>query len=77
MIWFDSCFHFEDEFDTDGGTISEKTRNNIFKYLKEYEVINGNKLNIEDLKEVYYMLDIEKRFQYNSIKNLPGYKIID
>lgn len=66
-------FHFEDdEFDT-----VDKTRNNIFKYLKGYDVINGNRINIENLKEVYYMLDIEEKFQYNSVKNLPGYKTVN
>ena len=45
------------------------------KWLNEYNVIKGNKIILNNFKEVVYMMDMEHTFNYKKLYQLKNYKI--
>jgi hypothetical protein len=53
----------------------------FIKYLNEYDVIKGNVIDLDSFKDVLYMIDYDKAFDYKRLEDLPsrinrGYKLV-
>lgn len=49
----------------------------FIKYLNEYDVIQGNLIYLDRLKEALYMIDFDNNFDFKRLNSLKKYKIID
>ena len=46
------------------------------KWLNEYNVIKGDKIDLEGFKDVIYIMDMEHTFDYKKLYKLKNYKVI-
>lgn len=46
------------------------------EYLNDYDVIKGNNIYLDRLKDVFYIMDIND-FDYDYLLDVKGYNIID